>query len=259
MDPFGFSCSMNIFLYNEIVPTESEDLAFLRSMQPRVPVFFRSFSFEEAFAKTGAVFAAHRPVAKGQFLQCNNTLVRLWIPLLYTADWFMCLDDDLFFRRGRFFPEVLDFTSNSSKVLFAVRDHFYLDSAEIAGYRPKNQTYFGAGFLFMRGGSVLRQELRNTIQYFADHMELQYVDQDALNLGFETSRVFILPDKFCVTYSERNRQWDTAYGFHWAGSPKVITPGSWAGEFVFDYRKAKKEWSHGRSTFNNHTKLQGIL
>jgi lipopolysaccharide biosynthesis glycosyltransferase len=253
MDPFGFDCSMNIFLYNETLPTESEDLAFLRSIQPSVPVFFRSFSFEEAFAKSGAVFAAHSPVFQGQFSQRNMGLVRLWIPLLYTADWFMYLDDDFFFRRGKFFPEVMEFTSNSSKVLFAVRDHFYLMARDfqdrIAAYRPKNQTeptYFGSGFLFMRGGSVLQQELRNTIQYFADHMELGYPDQDALNLGFESSRVVILPDRFCVTDRERKRQWNTAYGFHFNGGAKRIARGTFTHQAISEYRKAKEKWHRDR-------------
>jgi lipopolysaccharide biosynthesis glycosyltransferase len=240
---------MNIFLYNETLPTESTDLAFLQSIQPSIPVIFRHFSFEDAFAKTRAVFPADRPVFRGQFFERNLGLARLWVPLLYAADWFMYLDDDLFFRRGKFFPEVLNFTWDSSKVMFAVRDHGFLAyrsfQVRIAAYRPKDRpypTYFGSGFLFMRGGPILQQELRNTIQYIADHMELQYPDQDALNLGFESSRVFILPDKFCVIQQERERQWATAYGFHFNGVAKRITRGSFTYEAILDYRKAKEEW-----------------
>jgi hypothetical protein len=96
---------------------------------------------------------------------------------MYEADWFFYMDDDIEYRRGEIFPELMTFTSDGSKVLFGVQDYAFLIMGRfrnrIHAYKSDypGTNYYGSGFLLMRSVDVLRQELRNTIAYFGKHSE----------------------------------------------------------------------------------------
>jgi hypothetical protein len=148
----------------------------------------------------------------------------LFIPLLFDADWFFYHDDDVFFRRGPVFPSVLAYARGPNTALLAVHDSWWNVSTKlrprIRAYRPTQDAYFGSGFLVMRNSEILHRELRNTINYVIDHMELTFLDQDGLNLGFDWRHIELLPKQFCVTSSEHRQTWDFAFGFHFIGPGK---------------------------------------
>jgi lipopolysaccharide biosynthesis glycosyltransferase len=174
-------------------------------------------------------------------------LARLFIPLLFSADWFLYFDDDLIFKRGEFFPEVMSFTSDSFKVMFAVQDHLFVISRgfqeRIRSYNPTfpGLWYYGSGFLLMRSGLILRRELRSTLAYIRAHPRLEYIDQDALNLGFNFSYVHFLPDRFCVLSNRHIQLRHVGYAFHYNGAMKSAFSG-FGFAIAASYRAARARW-----------------
>jgi hypothetical protein len=162
------------------------------------------------------------------------------------------MDDDLIFERGEFFPEVMEYAADPHKILFAVQDYFFNISSSfrdrIWAYRKDypGMLYYGSGFLLMRGGAMLRSQFRTTIDYFARHMELLWVEQDALNLAFDTSLVTFLPSKFCVVPTQFAQARQFAYGFHHAGERKSID-GGFVRDLVHAYQERKRAWARSRS------------
>jgi hypothetical protein len=248
MSPSGYNCSVNIFLYNMSNPgTYDDDLRFLESIHPEIPVRFREISMEQATQVTGIYFPYHLPVVPGQIRGRNMATLRLFIPQMYTADWYFYMDDDVIYTRGEFFPEVMEFTGDQEKVLFAVQDYCFTVDPDfrrrIWAYRKDypGMLYYGSGFLFMRGGEILRSELRKTLDYFVKHMELLWIEQDALNLAFNTSRVLFLPWKFCVVPTQFDQAKDIAYGFHHAAERKAKDVG-FVKDLITEYQNAKEKW-----------------
>jgi hypothetical protein len=251
MRPARFQYSANIFIYNSTLPdNDCEDIRFLRSIHREIDVKVRAISMEEAIERTGAKFAWEAPPHPGQFRGRNIGFIRLYVPLMYEADWFFYMDDDIEYRRGEIFPEVMSFTSDRSKMLYGVQDHAFLGDGyfrrRVQAYRSDypGTKYYGSGFLLMRSGDILRQELRNTIAYFEKHPELSLTDQDALNLGFSWSYVDLLPVRFCVVISEWKKEKDRAYGFHCTACPKTPKSGFMA-EVVGRYSEARDAWLRG--------------
>jgi hypothetical protein len=112
------------------------------------------------------------------------------------------MDDDVLFKRGPLFPDILNYASDKGKVLFAVRDFYWLVDRPGARFLRKRilsykrdfvGPYLGSGLLLFRGGEILQRELRNTIEYFSQHIELKLVEQDALNLAFNWHYIKLLP------------------------------------------------------------------
>jgi lipopolysaccharide biosynthesis glycosyltransferase len=224
MSTGGYNCSLTLFFYNEPIPTTyGADLRFLRSIQPNFPIVLQNISLSQLI-HTGISYPWEQPVVPGQFFQRNLAITRLFLPWVIDTDWYLYLDTDVIFRRGEFFPEVMRYTSNSSKVLFAVADAAWRSRKHREGvwrYNPALTNYFGSGFLLLRNGPILRRELQNTIGYFANHMELRLVDQDALNFAFNWQHIELLSLKFCACTGDHRHVWDWAYGFHFAGIDKM--------------------------------------
>jgi hypothetical protein len=177
--------------------------------------------------------------------------MRLYIPQTSKADWYFYMVGDLVFSRGEFFPGLMQFTADKSKILFAVQDRAFNVYPHVwqrlKTYRRDypGDLYYGSGFLFWRGGEALLRELRVTLNYFVQHMELEYIEQDALNLAFNTSLVYFLPHKFCVVPAEIDEARHWAYGFHHAAELKSLT-GGFGVELMKVYEPAKQQW------LNNH-------
>jgi lipopolysaccharide biosynthesis glycosyltransferase len=225
ISPSSYSFSVNIISCDPgIPPGRDADFKFLASIHRDVPIFVHNISQQNLNCLAGTKFPWERPLTKRQIPGRNIAALRLFIPFLFTADWFIYTDDDVFFRRD-FFPEVMEYTKNQSKVLYAVRDHFWF-----MGHRLRRRMhrydkafvgpYFGNGFFLVRGNEIARREMKKTIEYFSQHMELQFVEQDAMNLAFDWNRVELLPVKFCVVGSEHGVAWDWAYGFHYTAIHK---------------------------------------
>jgi hypothetical protein len=252
MRPARFQYSATIFIYNSTLPdSDCDDIRFLRSIHKEINVKFRWISMGYAIERTEAKFPLAVRVRRGQFRMRDIAFVRMYVPLLYEADWFFYQDDDIEYRRGEIFPEVMDFTSDRSKVLFAVRDYAFivLDRFRKRTKRCKSvnnvTSYYGSGFLLMRSSEILRHELRNTIAYYGRYPELRFPDQDALNLGFDFSYVSLLPVRFCVVLSEWKKEKDRAYGFHCTSCAKTPKSGFMA-RFVGRYRYARDAWLRGQ-------------
>jgi hypothetical protein len=150
-------------------------------------------------------------------------------------------------RRGEFFPEVMNFMLDVSKVLYAVQDQWFIQDEffhnRITLYRmdfPGLQ-YYCSGFLVMRNGTDLRRELRKTIQYYRDHKELQYMDHDALDLAFDLAYVQFLPIKYNAMSPWHGKFYDTGYAFHFSGQPKDSSR-YFIERILQPYRAAKKKW-----------------
>jgi hypothetical protein len=243
--PEGYRCSYNIFFFEEPIPTAYDnDVNFLNSIRPSISVVLRNISSVGLSRRAGVCFPWNYPRQPGQIAQFRLALVRLFIPFLFDDDWFLYHDDDVIFRRGLIFPNVLTHTRNRSKVLFAVQDHWWVASAElrsrIHSYRANQDAYFGSGFLVMRNNEILHRELRRSIDYLANHMELTYIDQDALNLGFDWRHIELLPRQFCVTSSEHSQTWNWAFGFHFAGSHKHTS--GFVMAVIKTYGEQRDEW-----------------
>jgi hypothetical protein len=148
--------------------------------------------------------------------------MRLFVPLVYSADWFLYLDDDILGSRD-WFPEIERFTTNLHKTLFSVIDPNIAGSPRWEVYfqmleRPELfSVYFGSGFLLMRSGAILRTQLRNVLRFVPKHMNLTWPDQDALNIAWNRSQVQILPWQYCIVgYQIRTQQVMGAYLKHYA-------------------------------------------
>jgi lipopolysaccharide biosynthesis glycosyltransferase len=211
----------------------------------------------DAIAATGVTYPYKNPPLRGKFAGRNICALRLYVPLMFASDWYFYMDGDVIFERGQFFPEIMEYTNETEKVLFAVQDYGFIAMPEfrkrVQAYRkdyPGNQ-YYGSGFMLMRGGSVLRKELEKTIRYFAKHLGLAYVDQDALNLAFDTKRVFFLPSKFCVVPALWKQARDWLYSYHPVGMDK--SPGGLIfKEVVGAYRAAKEKWASPKVSAHGH-------
>jgi lipopolysaccharide biosynthesis glycosyltransferase len=174
-------------------------------------------------------FPWDRPLEPGQFAHRNIGVVRLYIPRLFPGpEWFLYFDNDVIFRRGQFFPEVMSYTDNPSKVFFAVSDivwaHHPSHRKRIRSYNARASDYFGSGFLLWRNGEILRREIAKSLEYCVKHMELRWPDQDALNLGFDWTYIDLLPKRFCVCSEEHGPTWSSAYNFHFAAGDKPRNP-----------------------------------
>jgi hypothetical protein len=220
--PISYNFSVNIFLCDPRLPRERDiDFSFLSTVHPEVPVFVRNISHQGLNTLAGIEFPFDKPLMGRQIRWRNVAVVRTFIPLLFSADCFLYTDDDVIFRR-HFFPEVMQYTRNQSKFFFAVRDHLWVISnslrQRILSYdKTFTGPYFGNGFYLLKGNEIGRKEMRKAIEYFSQHMELLFIEQDAMNLAFNRARVELLPIRFCVILTEFRAAWNWAYGFHHTG------------------------------------------
>jgi lipopolysaccharide biosynthesis glycosyltransferase len=252
MQPAGFNCSLNIFLYNKTFSKRmKDDLSFLGSIHPEVQIRVRNLSLESLARDAYIDFLKGNRNPHFPLSGTGVELVRLFVPLIFDADWFIYFDDDWIMKRGEFFPEVMNLTFDMSKVLYAVQDQWFVVSSffreRIKSYKrdfPGLQ-YYCSGFLMMRNGTDLRQELRKTIQYYQEHMELQYMDQDALNLAFDLAYVQFLPLKYNVMTPWHVKLGDTGYAFHFSGLAKDGSNHFMDG-VLRSYRDAKQKWLRWR-------------
>jgi hypothetical protein len=250
MLPARYLCSLHIFLFESGPLNESneEDRLFLNSIQPLVPICFHSVTFGELINRTEVTMPLKIPPSGGSTHHREIELARLFIPLLFVSDWYLYFDDDLIQRRGEFFPKVMSFTRDASKIMFAVQDHWFCITKDfqqrVQRYHPQfpGLWYYGSGFLLMRGGAQLNHELRQTLAYVNDHLDLLYIDQDGLNLGFNFSYVYFLPNYFSVLSSQHQQLWDVGYAFHYNGFRKSSHFG-FGLPLATTYRNAKQEWS----------------
>jgi hypothetical protein len=250
MNAFGFTVSLNIILFNqnlaEIQPLVEEDLRVLSFISRMVTVHIHAFYLSDLVSISGTDFPIDGPFSSGHWKDRWIAMGRLFIPLIFHADWFLYLDDDVE-AVGHFFPEVFTFTSDSSKVMFAVQDQWF-DQADFPqrylrrvkpGFNVKD--YFGSGFLLMRGGAALRRELTNVLYYFRDHRSLLLPDQDALNFGMNHSYVHLLPWKYCVLSNMHGQMGRHALLKHYNGPGKTVDRGIGL-KLATAYRQAKEHY-----------------
>jgi hypothetical protein len=120
---------VNLFLYNLSAPISLEDdIECLHSVHLEIRSLIHSISMEDAIQKTGAYFPCRLSLLRDQIRGRNIVTMRLYIPLIDKADWFFYMDDDAAFRCGQFSPEVMRFTTDKSKILFAEEDHPFMVS-----------------------------------------------------------------------------------------------------------------------------------
>jgi lipopolysaccharide biosynthesis glycosyltransferase len=200
-----------------------EHFAFLSSLYPHVG--FRAFShqFEDVLEQTGF----NKSFVRIKLNDCGYRgksiiVMRLFVPLVYDADWFIYLDDDVL-AGHHFFPELLSYTGDRTQILFACVDEGSIGSRLLtqvlnrAGRPELKFTYFGSGFLVMRGGTVLREQMRNTIRYLWKHSPLRFPDQDALNFAVNRSMIGFFPSHFVtVGFRRRTPKTDFAVLRHYA-------------------------------------------
>jgi lipopolysaccharide biosynthesis glycosyltransferase len=223
IDPDGFAVSVNIILFNGVVGGLEEHLGFLSSLYPHVR--FRAFShqIEDVLEQTGfnrsfTHIHLNNCGYRGKFI----IVMRLFIPLIYDANWFVYLDDDVL-AGHHFFPEILLYASDATQILFACFDEYLVGSRFLmrvlnrARRRELSSTYFGSGFLVMRGGTVLREQMRNAIRYLSKYSPLRFPDQDALNFAVNRSMIGFFPSHFVtVGFRHRTQKTDFAVLRHYA-------------------------------------------
>jgi hypothetical protein len=223
MNSSGFSLSLNAMIINQDLTSRESTirsgLEALGSVYPWVSMNAYNFSFIDLVQQAGVEFPTHVP-----FLVC---MARLYIPLLFKANWFLYVDADIQPVR-EFFPEIMTFTTNVSKVLFAVPDQTII----MTGYDRRrlqrlnlgvsHTQYFNAGFLFMRSGPALREQLRRAIIFVRKNLNIRYRDQDGLNFGIDRGLLELLPWKFFVEVTAHDIMGNTSYIKHHNG-PKFPT------------------------------------
>jgi hypothetical protein len=101
--------------------------------------------------------------------------------------------------------------------------------------------------MLMRGGEITRRNLKATMEYFSNHPDLLWVEQDALNLAFDPTHVEFLPNKFCIVSSEHSTAWNWGYSFHFAAlENKVGIP--MVKQAMERYQKDKNKWEETTRT-----------
>jgi hypothetical protein len=222
INPTGFCFSLNAMIMNQDLNLRQsmilDGLKPLALMYPWISVRAYGYSFTDLVRQSGIEFPSTA--------RCILGVSRLYVPLLFRATWFLYLDADIE-AVADFFPEILTFTSNASKVFFVVPDQTIL-SVPADRYRIKKMnlgidpnTYFNSGFLFMRGGCVLNQQLRNAIVCLRENLTLKYPDQDALNFGIDRRLMVLLPWKFFTGRDAFAALGNQAYIRHYNGHRKT--------------------------------------
>jgi lipopolysaccharide biosynthesis glycosyltransferase len=248
--PAGYQFVVNIFFFNESLPTDvDDDIRFLRYVNPGVSIVVRNSSIPEVVAKTG-IDCQFRDMGAGVWAAepaRSSTCLRLWIPFIYDADWYLYLDTDLIYWKSGFFPAIMKFAKDESKVLFAVQDAVFTRNRRFRkrvwsytnGVRAP--AYFNAGVLLMRSGEILRQELNKTIRFLEQHQELSYPDQDSINLAFNRSFVQFIPNRFNWIPKRSESLAKPQKAVHYAGDQKKWHWSS-LNSAIRIYIKARNKW-----------------
>jgi hypothetical protein len=237
---------------------------FLSSIFPQIHFEAHSLFLADILRQTGLRgFSDLNSLCGTVYAGRSIILIRLFIPLLYSSDWFFYFDDDIMGNRD-FFPTIMKFTTNREKVMFGVVDSEWIQKPELKRYlvrvrKPnlRNQ-YFGSGVLLMRGGEVLRTQLRAVLQYLQNHPRLGFPDQDALNFAFDRSVVELLPAEYCIIGPQLfTNLTKTAYLKHFANTG-VFPVDRRLRCFATPYRIAYQKWQKEsnvseRFTFFNAT------
>jgi hypothetical protein len=222
--------------FDLLLPFISTDLNFLSQTYPTISFVCHNISMPYLVNQSHVEYPLNE--TRG------HLAARLFIPLLYHADWFLYIDDDIE-AVDYFFPEILSFASDRSKILFAVRDHTIMLSRRDCRYiRRVSPTfdverYVNCGLLLMRGGEVLKEQFRNIIMCLSHHRHLKYHDQDAINFAINPGLVGLLPWPFCVGRDLHSQMGNRSILKHYNGFRKSSTRDI-GGKLSAIYREAKQ-------------------
>jgi hypothetical protein len=252
--PEIYSFSVNLFFFNQSTPDLTDEFAFLSAVFPSVRFRSHAMLFQDVLRQTNTSDWPDAPrYCRGDYAGKVIILMRLFVPLYFEADWFFYLDDDVMASRD-FFDDMMRFTSDREKVMFSIVDDYCRRTAWVTHYlRRQNHeelqpVYFGSGVLLMRGGAVLRQQLRNVVAFLRAHPPMMFPDQDALNFAWNRSLVQLLPWQFCVLgrqlVSDPARE---AYLKHYADKHTYGVSRKLAC-FAEPYYKARDKWKQDSQT-----------
>lgn len=193
----SFRITINIFFLDSMIPDDIQNhVAFLKSLNPLIPIIVRNISFAEMISWESNLNGTQL-IWKHHYHRI--VIMRFFIPFAFKSDFYVYLDSDMIAMRP-FMKEMMTYASDLEKVIFCARDQGMVEKfprrwANQIQVDPDN--YMITGVVFMRGVEELLFELHRTI-FFVFHcsFKLRFPDQDALASIVGLKRRGFLPPEF---------------------------------------------------------------